>query len=394
MTTPAPEVLFLPPDWLGRKTPDGLVFERFRDGASLRIQGALEPVVRDGTFAESPLVRTLASVEPLLAELVRDVARHGPPAPPTRDRLLRSTGYDTLFLELTSRCNERCVHCYADSSPERTEVLEPELVDSVIEDAARLGYRRIQLTGGDPLISPTLLRAARAVRSTSVPILEIYTYGLALRDELLDALASLEPSFAFSYYSSEPSIHDAITRTPGSCERTLRAIERALARGLPVRASIVVGAANATTVPATVDTLVDHGVPRDGIAVIGEHAVGRGRHHPSSDAPEPPGEAGPKAHAATGDDFAGKLAVASDGRVHPCIFARDAVLGNVRETRLHDIVTAPIPLAIDVPRWLAANAALAPSLSCADCRLVRGALGATRLPLVPIGSPRYAVRGD
>jgi len=37
-------------------------------------------------------------------------------------------GLDFLWLELTSRCNLRCIHCYAESSPspEQTDVLSAE----------------------------------------------------------------------------------------------------------------------------------------------------------------------------------------------------------------------------------------------------------------------------
>lgn len=273
-------------------------------------------------------------------------------------------------------------------------MLEIELVESVVADAARLGYRRIQLTGGDPLISPTFLRAARAVHAAGVPILEVYTNGLGLRDELLDELVTLEAALAFSFYSSEPAIHDAITRTPGSSERTLRAIDRTVERGLPVRASIVVTASNAATVASTVEALEAHGVPEGAIAVIGEHSVGRGRYAEPTEPSSASERSAARAHATTAGDFAGKLAVASDGSVLPCIFARDLPLGNVRSASLHDIVTAKVPIAIDVERWLASNEALAPSLSCADCRLVRGALGRATLPLVAQAHPGYpGVRG-
>ncbi len=36
-------------------------------------------------------------------------------------------GWSQLFVALTARCNERCGHCYAESSPEREEALSRDL---------------------------------------------------------------------------------------------------------------------------------------------------------------------------------------------------------------------------------------------------------------------------
>src|SRR6185436_15248550 len=97
-------------------------------------------------------------------------------------------------------------------------------------------------------------------RATAFEVREIYTNGLALTDELLDKLAPHKPSFAFSYYSHDSTIHDAITRTQGSHRRTRAAISRVVARGLPVRAAMVVLNDNVDGVDATVEDLKSLGV--------------------------------------------------------------------------------------------------------------------------------------
>src|SRR5690606_35876914 len=56
--------------------------------------------------------------------------------------------FDTLFIELVGQCNERCVHCYASSSPEIRAKLEHREVESILADAAALGFTRVQFTGG------------------------------------------------------------------------------------------------------------------------------------------------------------------------------------------------------------------------------------------------------
>jgi MoaA/NifB/PqqE/SkfB family radical SAM enzyme len=273
---------------------------------------------------------------------------------------LRLDGFDTLFVEVTGVCNERCQHCYAESGPTVESALDRATCESIIDDAAQLGFRRIQFTGGDPLLCsflPELLARAQAFE-----VREIYTNGLALTDELLDKLAPHKPSFAFSYYSHDPQIHDAITRTPGSHRRTRAAIGRVVARGLPVRAAMVVFNDNVDGVDATVADLKSLGV---GFVSTGaSKTAGRG----SAFAWQPSAaNAGSAGHRAADARSNGKLCVTYEGNVVPCIFNRGRVLGSVSAShRLRDVVAE-----------LAATpgpAADADKLSCGSCRLTDYAL--------------------
>ncbi len=272
---------------------------------------------------------------------------------------LRLDGFDTLFVEVVGICNERCLHCYAESGPTVESSLDRATCEAIIDDAATLGFRRIQFTGGDPLLCgflPDLLARAQAFE-----VREIYTNGLALTDELLDKLAPHKPSFAFSYYSHDAAIHDAITRTPGSHRRTRAAISRVVARGLPVRAAMVVLNDNVDGVDRTVDDLKSLGV---GFVSTGaSKTAGRG----SSFAWQPRDQGGNAGHRAADARSEGKLCVTYEGNVVPCIFNRGRVLGTVNaQHRLRDVVAT-----------LAATpgpAADADKLSCGSCRLTDYAL--------------------
>jgi len=71
----------------------------------------------------------------------------------------------------------------------------------------------------------------------------------------------------------------------------------------------------------------------------------------------------------------GKLCVAANGDVHPCIFSREITLGNIRETPLDAIVRGfrvRTPAKPSAARWAACRGAL----SCADCQAIAYALGA------------------
>lgn len=354
-------------------------------GDLIELQGELRASFHSGRV--TPNLRAAAMLDPALAELV-DALGGGALVPLTRASMLRGAGYQQLFIELTAQCNERCVHCYAESGPERSEALDVETVCAAIDDAAELGFPYVQLTGGDPLISPACLVAARHARAAGISRLEVYTNGLALGGKLYEALRDLDVDFAFSFYSSDENEHDAITQTPGSHGRTLEAIRRVNRDGLQCRASIVVMEQNRDSVEATVACLQDAGVAAERIGMDVQRTVGRGLltirrseasvpaalqlSTPGPASPRPP-SAGHRAPGALG--FGGRAALSYDGIVFPCIFTRSWPLGDVRQRRLAEILSDTRAVQFDRATLLEGMSRHHEQLSCWECRLRASMLG-------------------
>lgn len=361
---------FLAPRWAIRREGRRITVIDVLGGSEATLEGAVGTDLFDAPEAARRRLGALGALDPTVRAF-GDAFAVGTLRPWDRASLMRGGGYEQLFLELTARCNERCLHCYAESAPDRTETLPERTVLEVLDAAARLGFRAVQLTGGDPLVADTCLLAAEHARALRFEAVEVYTNGVALRGATFDRLRALEVAFAFSFYSHRPEVHDAITRHPGSHTRTLEAIERALAAGLGVRVNLILLEANADDFEATVALLQARGVPRESIGHDRLRTVGRGH-----DAPAPPSEAVRRAnarpqHGSSGPErpFGGRIAVLPDGSVVPCIFARDRILGNVHEASLDVILEAPVALA--PPRALAPDAseALSRGLACVECRV-------------------------
>jgi len=268
-----------------------------------------------------------SSVLPALDGLVR--AFRAPVAPPTLLEFVRSTGFGQLFVELTGRCNERCVHCYASSSPEVESQLELAEVLHVVDEGAELGFTTIQFTGGDPLLSPWLVPAVQRAQERGFENIEIYTNGLALRPELAQALAQRGAQFAFSMYSHRAAVHDAITQTPDSWARTRRAIQLAVDTGARVRVNAVLREENATDLAALRTLLEEMGVPAGRIRADRERPVGRGQWDAQTQLDH--SQPAEMHQASTGSGRRGKLAVTYDGNIVPCIFDRQLILGSLRQ---------------------------------------------------------------
>jgi len=347
-------------------------------GMRARIEGAICSDIEESLArsAATPALARLAGAHDVLATLARWLAT--PSVPLTPFDAVRLDGFDVLFVELLGRCNERCVHCYADAAPTIDDALDRDTVFSVIDQAKELGFRVIQFTGGDPLLCEFLPEAVAHAAARGIPHVEIYTNGLALTDALLAKLVPYRPSFSFSFYSLDPDEHDRMTRTPGSQRRTLAAIDRVVAAGLSLRAAVIV-IDQQTDVQEIVDFLRARGV--GAVSWTRTASVGRGtevaetsRQTPVTErtgAPPKVGEGGGHRIASvTGErSRSGKLCITYTGDVVPCIFQRKTVLGSVHGGRpLAELLEGgPAPKA--ARRGLPKLDDVSQRLQCWSCRL-------------------------
>ena len=95
---------------------------------------------------------------------------------------------DYLRVSVTDRCNEKCLYCMPDGyrgwacAPERMSADE---ILAVVDAAAGLGFRKIRLTGGEPLVRRDLVEIA--TRIWNLPGIE--TLGLSTNGVMLAPVA-------------------------------------------------------------------------------------------------------------------------------------------------------------------------------------------------------------
>lgn len=354
--------------------PDGqtLLAKQERD-SSYRIYGFENEVTLSGAFAGSltSLLNNTASNDELkrLKQLEKQdwllgLSQASTTPSITPQRQLVGSELGMLFIELTDKCNERCIHCYADSSPERNDFLSLEHIRSALDQAIEYGTPYLQFTGGDPLIHPHLIEALEYASSLPFRGIEIYTNGLLLNDKLLKKLIPFKPGFSFSIYADSADIHDAITMVSGSWKKTLDAMRRTKDANLEIRAGVVLMEENiqcAEGIPAFLKQ--ELGMDANRIRFDAVNQVGRGKalnmlqgitpsHTPSS-----------------GPNRKGKLCIAANGDVYPCVFARNFKLGNITEHSLDDIFSTMRhrePDETDSKRWNSCRE----QLSCGDCQII------------------------
>src|ERR1043166_7710811 len=100
---------------------------------------------------------------------------------PLGDRL------NSLWIELTNRCNLRCKHCYSNSSPHSgtDDALDLRLCKTILEQAIELGCVTVQFIGGEPTLSKFLIDLLVHSRNVGFDNVEVFSNLIHLDEELI-----------------------------------------------------------------------------------------------------------------------------------------------------------------------------------------------------------------
>jgi radical SAM protein with 4Fe4S-binding SPASM domain len=164
----------------------------------------------------------------------------------------------SVQLDLTYRCNERCVHCYLDHD-DHGEMTTPE-IRSLLDQLAEAGVFFLTMSGGEILLRKDffdILNHARAL----LFCVKLKTNAILIRERQAERIRSLGvDSIQISIYSHRPEIHDAITKVPGSLKRSVDAIRFLRAQGLKVIIANVLMLQNIQDYPGVKALAADLGV--------------------------------------------------------------------------------------------------------------------------------------
>ncbi|TKD09683.1 radical SAM protein [Polyangium fumosum] len=144
-------------------------------------------------------------------------------------------------------CNQDCGMCWQGRDWGR---YGPEQVVRWIEDLWAAGARALIVSGGEPMLDPELIRYVERARALGFTGVTLETNAIqASKPGYASRLAKAGVTQAFvSLHSGDPAVSDAITRAPGTHERTVRGIHALLDAGIPV-------ALNAVTTAEGIDAL-------------------------------------------------------------------------------------------------------------------------------------------
>jgi len=138
----------------------------------------------------------------------------------------------SVQLDITYRCNERCIHCYLDHE-DHGEMTTSEIKD-LLDQLAEAGVFFLTISGGEILMRKDFFEILEHARMRAFCV-KLKTNAVLIREKEAERMRDLGvEAIQISIYSHRPEVHDAITKMPGSLRRSINAIRFLRSEGLRV----------------------------------------------------------------------------------------------------------------------------------------------------------------
>ncbi|QIL20522.1 radical SAM protein [Thermomonas sp. HDW16] len=149
----------------------------------------------------------------------------------------------SVQLDLTYRCNERCVHCYLDHE-DHGEMDTAEIL-ALLDQMAAAGVFFLTISGGEIFMRPDLFEIVERARALGFSV-KLKTNAVMVRAAKARRIAALGvDSVQVSLYSHDAATHDDITKLPGSFKRTIEGVRFLRDAGVKVTLANVLMTQNA-----------------------------------------------------------------------------------------------------------------------------------------------------
>lgn len=147
-------------------------------------------------------------------------------------------------IEVTTRCNLSCAHCYinipaADKIARERELSCQEwyhIIDQIVDE----GCLWLLLTGGEPFIRSDFLDIYTYAKRKGL-LITLFTNGTLITPYIADYLAEWKPfSVEITVYGYTKKTYELVTGVPGSYERCMQGIHHLLERKIPLKLKTMV----------------------------------------------------------------------------------------------------------------------------------------------------------
>lgn len=176
--------------------------------------------------------------------------------------LIKTTGIKntitplSLSIELTNRCNEKCIHCLKNAGyNSHCDINYLNLINYL--DFLKHHTKSIQLTGGEPMLYKDFYNLLSYCKNNFEEI-SVSTTGTLINESNVENF--LDTTTYVSLYSHIESNHDEITLLKGSYNKTLNGIDLLVKNNINVSISSIVTKFNINYIEDMVKLAINHKV--------------------------------------------------------------------------------------------------------------------------------------
>lgn len=265
----------------------------------------------------------------------------------------------SLHVEITSKCNERCIHCYIPHE-DKINSIDPSLFFSILDQCKEMRVLHLTLSGGEPMLHKSFCNFLKKCREYNFSVSVLSNLTL-LNNEVLEEMTK-NPLLGVqtSLYSMVPEVHDSITKKKGSFVKTKKSILELIKNNIPLQLSCPIMQQNRNSYQDVIAWASEYNIP------IGDDYVIIAKHNHSTDNltcrmssnevkdiirnkslrnknffKNMEDEAIKKRNESQTDFVcsvcSSSICISESGNIYPCAGWQSYTVGNVKETSLYDI---------------------------------------------------------
>lgn len=165
-----------------------------------------------------------------------------------------------LFWEVTSECNFRCKHCYADAGKKLTDELNHEEALALVDELKNVGIFSLFIAGGEPLMRKNIFDILERLSESAISA-TISTNGYFIDEKMAHRLSQCNLGLVtVSLDGSTSRTHEQFRGVKGSFEKTVNALDLLREYGVNTSVGYVLHRNNYAEVPDIITLCIKHGV--------------------------------------------------------------------------------------------------------------------------------------
>ncbi len=161
----------------------------------------------------------------------------------------------------TSRCNLKCMHCYADAGAKKAGELTNQEAMEFIDDLASINVPVLLLSGGEPMLREDIIELIAYAKSKRMHV-SLSTNGTLIDGEIAEKLAEVGVDYVGVSLDGAEETNDRFRGLKGAFKRALKGIENAASAGILTGIRFTVTKFNLRDVPDVIDLVVENEIPR------------------------------------------------------------------------------------------------------------------------------------
>ena len=149
----------------------------------------------------------------------------------------------SVHIDILSKCNERCIHCYIPHKY-KNQMMDEAMFFDLMDQCQDLKIQHVTISGGEPMLHPQFKAFLRKSRECDMSVNVLSNLTL-LDDDIIEEMKK-NPMLGVqtSIYSMKPEIHDAITCSKDSLMKTKNGVISLVKHGIPVQISCPITKSN------------------------------------------------------------------------------------------------------------------------------------------------------